>query len=124
MDYREILYNLVERILDLRSYCIDEETKKQCQELLESFKESFNREKATRFLKKHLYDKINDPRNKKILSDSSNRTYRDIKSDFESNGTIKDWPSRNTIIKMWLADGCQESPEDMAEVLKQEYRGR
>ena len=30
----------------------------------------------------------------------------------------------NAIIKMWLADGCQETPEEMAEVLKQEYRGR
>lgn len=30
----------------------------------------------------------------------------------------------NAIIKMWLADGCQESPEEMAEVLQQEYRGR
>lgn len=30
----------------------------------------------------------------------------------------------NAIIKMWLASGCQESPEEMAEVLKQEYRGR
>jgi AcrR family transcriptional regulator len=30
----------------------------------------------------------------------------------------------NAIIKMWLANGCKESPEDMAEVLKQEYRGR
>jgi len=30
----------------------------------------------------------------------------------------------NTIIKMWLADGCKESPEEMAEILKQEYRGR
>ena len=28
------------------------------------------------------------------------------------------------IIKMWLAGGCQESPEEMAEVLKSEYRGR
>ena len=28
----------------------------------------------------------------------------------------------NAIIKMWLADGCQESPEEMANVLKQEYR--
>ena len=26
----------------------------------------------------------------------------------------------NAIIKMWLAGGCQESPEEMAEVLKQE----
>lgn len=30
----------------------------------------------------------------------------------------------NAIIKLWLADGCQESPEEMAEILKQEYRGR
>jgi AcrR family transcriptional regulator len=30
----------------------------------------------------------------------------------------------NAIIKIWLADGCKESPEEMAEVLKQEYRGR
>jgi len=25
---------------------------------------------------------------------------------------------------LWLAGGCQESPEEMAEVLKAEYRGR
>ena len=30
----------------------------------------------------------------------------------------------NTIIKMWLSDGCRESPEEMAEILKTEYRGR
>lgn len=30
----------------------------------------------------------------------------------------------NAIINLWLANGCQESPEEMAEVLKQEYRGR
>lgn len=30
----------------------------------------------------------------------------------------------NAIIKMWLRDGCKESPEEMAEILKQEYRGR
>ena len=30
----------------------------------------------------------------------------------------------NAIIKLWLANGCQESPEEMAEVLKTEYRGR
>lgn len=30
----------------------------------------------------------------------------------------------NAIIKLWLANGCQESPEEMAEVLKAEYRGR
>ena len=30
----------------------------------------------------------------------------------------------NAIIKLWLAGGCEESPEEMAEVLKKEYRGR
>ena len=30
----------------------------------------------------------------------------------------------NAIIKLWLADGCQESPEEMAEVINSEYRGR
>ncbi len=30
----------------------------------------------------------------------------------------------NAIIKLWLAGGCQETPEEMANVLKQEYRGR
>ena len=30
----------------------------------------------------------------------------------------------NAIIKLWLAGGCQEPPEEMAEILKQEYRGR
>ena len=30
----------------------------------------------------------------------------------------------NAIIKLWLNGGCVESPEEMAEILKQEYRGR
>ena len=30
----------------------------------------------------------------------------------------------NAIIKLWLAGGCKESPAEMAEVLKSEYRGR
>ena len=30
----------------------------------------------------------------------------------------------NAIIKLWLSGGCKESPEEMAEVLKQEYSGR
>jgi len=30
----------------------------------------------------------------------------------------------NAIIKMWLENGCRESPEEMAEILKSEYRGR
>ncbi len=30
----------------------------------------------------------------------------------------------NSIIKMWLADGCKETPEEMAEILESEYRGR
>ena len=30
----------------------------------------------------------------------------------------------NAIIKMWLNDGCVESPEEMAEIIKSEYKGR
>ena len=30
----------------------------------------------------------------------------------------------NAIIKMWLNDGCPETPEEMAEIIKQEYSGR
>ena len=28
------------------------------------------------------------------------------------------------IIKMWLQKGCEESPEEMFEVIQSEYRGR
>lgn len=30
----------------------------------------------------------------------------------------------NAIVKKWLAEGCKESPEEMAEILNTEYRGR
>ncbi len=30
----------------------------------------------------------------------------------------------NAVIKMWLAGGCIETPEEMAEIIKSEYRGR
>ena len=30
----------------------------------------------------------------------------------------------NAIIKLWLAGGCRETPEEMAAVLESEYRGR
>lgn len=30
----------------------------------------------------------------------------------------------NAIIKMWLENGCRETPEEMAEILKNEYKGR
>lgn len=30
----------------------------------------------------------------------------------------------NAIIKMWLAGGCRETPEEMAQILTEEYRGR
>ena len=28
------------------------------------------------------------------------------------------------IIKMWLQNGCRETPEEMFEIVKSEYRGR
>ena len=30
----------------------------------------------------------------------------------------------NAIIKLWLDGGCNESPEEMADIIKQEYKGR
>ncbi len=30
----------------------------------------------------------------------------------------------NAIIKLWLNGGCKESPKEMADILKQEYKGR
>ena len=30
----------------------------------------------------------------------------------------------NAIVKLWLAEGCRESPEYMAEIIKREYKGR
>lgn len=30
----------------------------------------------------------------------------------------------NAIVKMWLADGCKETPEEMAEIIASEYQGR
>lgn len=30
----------------------------------------------------------------------------------------------NAIIKMWLAGGCKETPEEMAQILSSEYKGR
>ena len=30
----------------------------------------------------------------------------------------------NGIVKRWLADGCRESPEEMDEIIRSEYRGR
>ena len=30
----------------------------------------------------------------------------------------------NAIVKMWLAGGCRETPEEMDEILRSEYRGR
>jgi hypothetical protein len=30
----------------------------------------------------------------------------------------------NAIIKLWMDGGCKESPEEMVEILRQEYNGR
>lgn len=62
---------------------------------------------------KHLIS-IYDPKRAEKEHIDSNITYH---IEFFRNGL-------NAIIKLWLANGCRESPEDMAEVLKAEYRGR
>ena len=55
-----------------------------------------------------------DPKRARIEQVDSNLKYH---IEFFRNGL-------NAIIKMWLAGGCVESPEEMAQVLKKEYRGR
>ena len=62
---------------------------------------------------KHLVS-ICDPKRAEMEQVSENLRYH---IEFFRNGL-------NAIIKLWLAGGCKESPEEMAEVLKQEYRGR
>ena len=62
---------------------------------------------------KHLIS-VCDPKRAAIEQVDSNLKYH---IEFFRNGL-------NAIIKLWLNGGCKESPEKMAEVLKQEYRGR
>lgn len=62
---------------------------------------------------KHLISAY-DPKRAQVEHLDSNIKYH---IEFFRNGL-------NAIIKLWLANGCRESPEEMAEVLKQEYRGR
>ena len=62
---------------------------------------------------KHLIS-ICDPKRAEQEQVSDNLRYH---IEFFRNGL-------NAIIKLWLSGGCKESPEEMAEVLKQEYRGR
>lgn len=62
---------------------------------------------------KHLIS-IYDPKRAEQEHISTNLKYH---IEFFRNGL-------NAIIKLWLAGGCQESPTEMAEVLKLEYRGR
>lgn len=62
---------------------------------------------------KHLIFKL-DPSQAQGAFDSRDLKYH---IEFFRNGL-------NAIIRLWLAGGCAESPEEMAEVLKQEYRGR
>lgn len=62
---------------------------------------------------KHLIS-VYDPKRAEVEQMDSNIRYH---IEFFRNGL-------NAIIKLWLANGCKESPEEMAEVLKQEYRGR
>ena len=63
--------------------------------------------------KKHLITTYDEKRAEKERIDSNLKYH----IEFFRNGL-------NAIIKMWLETGCKESPEEMAEVLKQEYRGR
>lgn len=97
----------------------------------EQFKQSSSHDAVTMF--RHIYEnqlfykiyfKLGyDERHQTYVYDHT-RAERDFKGkhmnyhiEFFRNGL-------NSIIKMWLAGGCKESPEEMAEILKSEYRGR
>ena len=62
---------------------------------------------------KHLIS-ICDPQRAEMEHVSENLRYH---IEFFRNGL-------NAIIKLWLANGCKESPEEMAGILETEYRGR
>ena len=62
---------------------------------------------------KHLIS-VYDPRQAENLGDEKHLRYH---IEFFRNGF-------NAIVKMWLRDGCRETPEEMAQILKQEYAGR
>ena len=62
---------------------------------------------------KHLIS-VYDPKRAEMELEDKNIKYH---IEFFRNGF-------NAIVKMWLSGGCAESPEEMAEILKQEYRGR
>ena len=70
------------------------------------------------------YFKLGYDQQHQVLTYDANRAREDFDNqyiryhiEFFRNGL-------NAIIKMWLADGCPESPEEMAAIIKQEYRGR
>ena len=62
---------------------------------------------------KHLIS-MYDPRQAEHLGDEKHLQYH---IEFFRNGF-------NAIVKMWLRNGCQETPEEMAQILKREYAGR
>lgn len=109
----------------------DKLRKKLEQDFGEQFKNVANRDAVTMF--RHIYEnqlfyktyfKLGyDEKHQAFVYDTA-RAERDFHGkhikyhiEFFKNGI-------NSIIKMWLSDGCEESPEEMAEILKSEYRGR
>ena len=93
------------------------------------FKNVSNRDALTMF--RHIYEnqlfyktyfKLGyDERHKAYIYDISraktdfNGNHIEYHIEFFRNGL-------NSIIKMWLNNGCKETPEEMAEILKSEYR--
>lgn len=70
------------------------------------------------------YFKLGYEKSQAVLVFDENRAKKDFDSkyinyhiEFFRNGL-------NAIIKMWLDGGCKETSEEMAEIIKQEYRGR
>ena len=97
----------------------------------EQFRDSGNRDALTMF--QHIYEnqvfyktyfKLGyDEKHQVLVFDKArakqdfNDKYIDYHIEFFKNGL-------NAIIKMWLDGGCKESPAEMADILKSEYKGR
>ena len=97
----------------------------------EQFKKETNRDAVTMF--RHIYEnQLFYKAYFKLGYDESHQVYV-----YDMPRAEKDFGSKNVkyhieffrngfnaIIKMWLNSGCRETPEEMADILKAEYRGR
>ncbi len=113
-------------------YALADSLRKKLEEdFVEQFKNETNRDAITIF--RHIYEnqlfykayfKLGYDENHQVYVYDITRAEKDFGNtnmkyhiEFFRSGL-------NAIIKMWLNEGCKETPEEMAEILKTEYRGR